>query len=142
MKLHELPKHKKRVQRIGRGGKRGTTAGRGTKGQRSRSGHRIRPAERDLIMRIPKQRGYRNKRKTGIVKVFNLGVLSEKLKLYAKAGVPLEIDVTLLKTAGLLGKHFKGQVKILGDGAMSFPITVKGIKVSKGVQAQIEGGKK
>jgi len=141
MKLHNLPKHKKRVQTIGRGGKRGTTAGRGTKGQRSRSGHRIRPAERDLIMRIPKRRGFRNKRKTEIVKVFNVGVISEKLKSYAKAGVPLEIDVTLLKTAGLLGKHFKGQVKILGEGKMTFPIIVKGIKISKGVQAQMEGAK-
>lgn len=142
MKLHELPKHKKRVQTIGRGGKRGTTAGRGTKGQRSRSGHRIRPAERDLIMRIPKRRGFRNKRKTEIVKVFNIGVISEKLKSYAKAGVPLEIDVTLLKTAGLLGKHFKGQVKILADGEIAFPFVLKGIKASKGVEAKVVGGSK
>lgn len=133
MQLHQLPKHKKRVQRIGRGGKRGTTAGRGTKGQKSRAGRRRRPAERDLILRLPKQRGFRNKPKSDTVKVFNLGVLSEKLKSYAKAGAPLEIDIALLKTAGLLGKNSNGRVKILATGGITFPFTVKGIAVSKGV---------
>ena len=57
---NSLQKDRKK-KRVGRGGKRGTTSGRGTKGQKSRSGHRIRPAERDLLIRIPKLRGYRNK---------------------------------------------------------------------------------
>ncbi|MDP3901816.1 MAG: uL15 family ribosomal protein, partial [bacterium] len=64
MQLHQLiPKHqpKKKKARVGRGGKRGTTAGHGTKGQKSRAGHRIRPAERDLIQRLPKLRGFKNK---------------------------------------------------------------------------------
>ncbi|MDE2144662.1 MAG: hypothetical protein KGJ01_01695 [Patescibacteria group bacterium] len=63
MQLHELsPLHKnKEEKRIGRGGKRGTFSGRGTKGQRARAGHRIRPAERDLIQHMPKLRGTRNK---------------------------------------------------------------------------------
>ena len=99
----------------------------------------MRPAERDLIMRIPKVRGYRNKPKTDTVKVFSLDMLSKKLKPYAKAGVPLEVDVTLLKTAGLLGSKFKGQVKILADGEVTFPFTVKGIKISKSAQAKMEG---
>jgi large subunit ribosomal protein L15 len=141
MKLHQLPKSHKRSQRIGRGGKRGTTAGRGTKGQKSRAGSHMRPAERDLILRIPKRRGFRNKPKSDALKVFNLGMLSEKLKSYVKAGVPLEIDVALLKTAGLLSKNFKGQVKILANGEISFPIAVKGIRISKSAQAKM-GGKK
>lgn len=63
MQLHEIsPLHKsKDEKRIGRGGKRGTFSGRGTKGQRARAGHRIRPAERDLIQHLPKLRGTRNK---------------------------------------------------------------------------------
>lgn len=142
MKLHNLPSSHKRVQRIGRGGKRGTTAGRGTKGQRSRSGHRIRPAERDLILRIPKKRGFRNKPKTDTVTVFNLNTLSNRLKSYAKAGVPLEIDVAILKTAGLLAKNFKGQVKILANGEIAFPAVIKGIKISKGAQAKLDGVKR
>ncbi|OIO49751.1 MAG: hypothetical protein AUJ39_00315 [Parcubacteria group bacterium CG1_02_42_13] len=65
MQLHELaPIHiNKGKKRIGRGGKRGTYSGRGTKGQKARAGHRIRPAERDLIQRLPKLRGFNNKPK-------------------------------------------------------------------------------
>ena len=138
MKLHQLPKSHKKTQRIGRGGKRGTTAGRGTKGQRSRAGRRMRPAERDLILRIPKQRGFRNKIKSDKVKTFNLKVIAEKLKSYVKSGVPLEVDITLLKTAGLLGKTYKGEVKILSTGEITIPIAVKGLKTSEGAKAKIE----
>jgi large subunit ribosomal protein L15 len=42
---------------VARGGKRGKTAGRGTKGQKARAGHKIRPEIRDVIKRIPKMRG-------------------------------------------------------------------------------------
>lgn len=70
MELHDLrPLHANETKkRIGRGGKRGTTAGRGTKGQKARSGHVIRPAERDLIQRLPKLRGYANKPKYRAIK--------------------------------------------------------------------------
>src|ERR1035437_3199841 len=51
-----IHKDKKDVS-VGRGGKRGKTAGRGTKGQKARSGHKIRPEIRDMIKRIPKLRG-------------------------------------------------------------------------------------
>jgi large subunit ribosomal protein L15 len=135
MKLHQLKSIKsKRAQRIGRGGKRGHTAGRGTKGQRSRAGRKIRPAMRDLIIRLPKLRGFRNKTKSDKPVVFNLGDLSVKLKSYAKAGAPLEVDIVLLKAAGLVGKNFKGEVKILGNGEMKFPIVFKGVKLSKSAQ--------
>ena len=43
---------------VGRGGTRGKTAGRGTKGQNARSGHRKRPELRDIIKKIPKKRGH------------------------------------------------------------------------------------
>lgn len=142
MKLHQLPSSHKRSQRIGRGGKRGTTAGRGTKGQKSRAGSRMRPAERDLILRIPKMRGFRNKAKKDAPVVFNVDVLEKKLKSYAKAGVPLEITVELLKTAKILGSKFKGEVKILGNGEMTFPATFKGIRVSKSAAAKAEKGGK
>jgi large subunit ribosomal protein L15 len=143
MKLHSLPSSHKRVQRIGRGGKRGHTAGRGTKGQRSRSGHRIRPAERDLILRIPKARGFRNKPKSENTKVFNLEELAASLKLHGKAGTAVAVDKAFLKTAKLLGKTFTGTVKLLGDGAITMPITVSGIMVSKSAKLKIEkaGGK-
>lgn len=143
MKLHSLKSIKGRVsRRIGRGGKRGTTSGRGTKGQRSRAGHRIRPAERDLIMRLPKRRGFRNKTKSDKVIAFNLGEISTKLKSFFGTG-PVELTIELLKTAGLLGKNFKGEVKILAEGEIVFPITLKGVKASKSAQEKIvkAGGK-
>ena len=116
MKLHSLTSiREKRSQRIGRGGKRGTTSGRGQKGQKSRAGHRIRPAERDLILKLPKKRGFRNKPKKDAVTVFNLGDLSKKLKTFA-GKEPLVITRELLITAGLLGKNFTGEIKILGVG--------------------------
>ena len=63
MQLHEVvPIHKnKSKKRIGRGGKRGTYSGRGMKGQKSRAGHKISPAIRDLLQRTPKLRGVKNK---------------------------------------------------------------------------------
>jgi large subunit ribosomal protein L15 len=63
MQLHNIQPKTKRAskKRVGRGGKRGTYSGRGVKGQRSRAGHNIRPGLRDLLISIPKLRGYRNK---------------------------------------------------------------------------------
>jgi large subunit ribosomal protein L15 len=143
MKLHALKSIKSRVsRRVGRGGKRGTTAGRGTKGQRSRAGHRIRPAERDLIIRLPKRRGFRNKPKSDKALVFNLGDLSLKLKTFAEKGT-VEISHDFLRAAKMIGKNYKGEIKILAEGEIAFPVTLKGIKVSKTAQEKIKkaGGK-
>jgi large subunit ribosomal protein L15 len=139
MKLHSRTSIRpKRLQRIGRSGKRGSYSGRGVKGQRSRSGHRIRPAERDIILKIPKMRGFRNKEKQDAPIAFNLGLLSIKLKSHVKAGVPLEVSYALLKTAKLLKKDYKRKVKILGTGEIAFPIAIAGFEVSASAKAKIE----
>ena len=59
MQLNNLiPKTKnKKTMIVGRGGTRGKTSGRGTKGQNARAGHKKRPEIRDFIKRIPKLRG-------------------------------------------------------------------------------------
>ena len=59
MQLHTLKSKtkRKRSAQVGRGGTRGKTSGRGTKGQNARSGHKKRPEIRDTIKRIPKLRG-------------------------------------------------------------------------------------
>jgi large subunit ribosomal protein L15 len=59
MQLHTLkPKtSRKKAKQVGRGGTRGKTAGRGTKGQNARAGRKKRPELRDFIKRIPKLRG-------------------------------------------------------------------------------------
>ena len=48
----------KKSKTVGRGGTRGKTAGRGTKGQNARAGHKKRPEIRDFIKRLPKLRGH------------------------------------------------------------------------------------
>lgn len=59
MQFHTLkPKTKrKKAKQVGRGGTRGKTSGRGTKGQNARAGHKKRPELRDFIKRFPKLRG-------------------------------------------------------------------------------------
>jgi large subunit ribosomal protein L15 len=59
MQFHNLKKNtaNKKSARIGRGGKRGKTSGRGTKGQNARAGRKKRPEMRDVIKRLPKLRG-------------------------------------------------------------------------------------
>ena len=128
MQLHNLPIQNKQEKRVARGGKRGTTAGRGTKGQKSRSGHRIRPAQRDLLIRIPKLRGYRNKPKSESNLVLNLSDLSK-----IKADV---INRDALKA--YFGKDFRNEIKILDTGEIKKAVKIEGVKVSKGAKAKIE----
>lgn len=123
MQLNDLKANTKRQksQRVGRGGKRGVTSGRGTKGQKSRSGHKIRPAERDLLIRIPKLRGYKNKP----LGEKNLAVNVGELEKLVKGNV---ID----------RKTFGSKFKILGDGEVKKAFSVVGVKVSKSAKEKIE----
>jgi large subunit ribosomal protein L15 len=139
MQLHQLQiKRGKDRKRVGRGGKRGTTSGRGQKGQKSRSGRRIRPAVRDLILRLPKRRGFRNKPKNSKPAVFNLSDLSLALKVSRGAKGPVLLDRDFLTQAGLLKPNYNGSVKILGDGEIGVPVEVKGLPVSKSAKEKIE----
>ena len=76
MQIHNLKRiHKNKKDRIvGRGGRRGKTAGRGGKGQTARAGNKRRPELRDIIKKLPKNRGYQFK---SIQKVF--AITSDKL---------------------------------------------------------------
>lgn len=59
MQFHTLKRKtpNKKGRQVGRGGTRGKTAGRGTKGQNARAGRKKRPELRDVIKRVPKLRG-------------------------------------------------------------------------------------
>jgi len=83
-------------------------------------------------------RGFRNKEKADAPIVFNVGQLSEKFKAQAKAGGALEVNHALLKTVKLLKKDYKGKVKLLSNGEITFPITVTGFEVSASAKAKIE----
>lgn len=113
-----------REKRVGRGGKRGTTSGRGTKGQKSRSGHVIRPAERDFLIRLPKLRGYRNKS------------INEKIR-------GIRVDKLETLKGDEFSKENLGNVKILDGGELKKSVNVKGLPVSKSAKEKIEkaGGK-
>lgn len=59
MQFHSLKRKtpNKKSRQVGRGGTRGKTSGRGTKGQNARAGNKKRPELRDFIKRVPKLRG-------------------------------------------------------------------------------------
>ena len=59
MQIHQVKRNtENRAKKyVGRGGKRGKTSGKGTKGQNSRSGRKKRPEIRDIIKKLPKMRG-------------------------------------------------------------------------------------
>ncbi|MEK9182553.1 MAG: hypothetical protein AAB809_00555 [Patescibacteria group bacterium] len=71
MQIHNLKRtHKNKKDRIvGRGGKHAKTSGRGGKGQTARAGNKRRPELRDIIKKLPKNRGYQFK---SIQKLFAL----------------------------------------------------------------------
>ena len=128
MQVHNLSIQNKQEKRVARGGKRGTTAGRGTKGQKSRSGHRIRPAQRDLLIRIPKLRGYKNKPKSNFNLVLHLSDLAK-----FKTDV---INRDALKA--YFGKDFRDEIKILDKGEIKKAVKIEGVKISKGAKEKIE----
>ncbi len=132
MELHQIASAhpgKRPRARIGRGGKRGTTAGRGTKGQNSRAGHRIRPAERDFIQHIPKLRGFKNKPVRE--KAFPVN-----LKVIAKRFTGEIVNPATLREARIVRKA--SRIKILGEGILSRPLTFQGVEISKSAKAKIE----
>ena len=141
MKLNELSPaagSKKDRKRVGRGigSGFGKTAGRGHKGQKSRSGgfHKVgfEGGQMPLQRRLPK-RGFasRTARYNDEVRLYQIQVM--------KADV---IDLETLKAEKIVGHDIK-KVKIINTGALERAVTVKGLAVSKGAQAAIEaaGGK-
>lgn len=139
MQLHELKiKGKKDKKRVGRGGKRGTTAGKGTKGQKSRAGRRIRSAERDLIIRIPKKRGFRNKPVSQKPIPINLGEMYASLKTMLGEKGKVEVNKSILSEMGLIPKGYKGQVKVLGTGEIGAPVIIKGLLISESAKIKVE----
>jgi large subunit ribosomal protein L15 len=140
MQIHSLTQRLKRkpTKRIGRGGKRGTYSGSGEKGQRKRSGHRIRPAERDIVLKFPKLRGHRNKSRRGYTNVLNVRDLAAFVKLLGGGTITKE---ALLEKR--IVRSITDLVKVLGDGEITVAVTVKGIPVSKQARAKIvkAGGK-
>lgn len=143
MKLNALPKitskRKKRVG-MGHGSGRVKTAGRGTKGQKARGKipARFEGGALPLIKRLPMRRG------RGRNKVFKKKPIAINVKLLNILPKNSIVDIKTLIEHMIVDKDdaYTYGVKILGDGELTFPLTVK-LPLSKGAKKKIEraGGK-
>ena len=136
MQLHELKrKHKnKGKKRIGRGGKKGTTSGKGTKGQASRAGRKMVPIIRELIKRYPKLKGYRSFAIENNFAVVNLDVLEKN----SKDGETINPENLVKKGIISTIKGKTPKVKILGTGKLTKKIVLENCKTSKTAKEAIE----
>ena len=125
-------------KRVGRGigSGLGKTAGRGHKGQKSRSGGGVRPGfeggQQPLQMRLPKF-GF-NSAKARVTAEVTLSEIAA-----ANADV---VDLDLLKQADILKRGIQ-RAKVIKSGSIEKAVTVKGLGVTKGAREAIEaaGGK-
>lgn len=142
MQLHELQRKTKRItkKRVGRGGLRGKTSGRGHKGQNARTGNSSRPEMRDIIKKLPKLRGHgKNRSRTindSVVKATPVNLATLEAVFSNGEQVTPEILVEKKVLSRLGGKLPK--VKILGLGALSKKITVSGCTLSKSAKDAVE----
>jgi large subunit ribosomal protein L15 len=143
MQKHELKSNNRKPKtRVGRGGKRGKTSGKGHKGQKARTGNSMRPEMRDVIKRFPKMRGRgvnSNKSIKPDSKAINLTVLEKNFS-----------DNEIVNPRALFKKNLMRKVsgklpvvKILSNGEISKKIVIVGCLISKAAQEKIEkiGGK-
>lgn len=126
--------------RIGRGGKRGKTSGRGMKGQNARAGHKKRPELRDIIKKLPKLRGH-GKNRSRTVRIDRLAYVPVNLRALELAYTAGEsvTPATLYKKG--LAPTRAGKVraiKILGTGTLTKALAVSGVLASETAKAAIE----
>lgn len=137
MQAHNLKRKNPNYKsaRVGRGGKRGKTSGRGTKGQNSRAGRKKRPEMRDIIKKIPKMRGYRfNTIKRYAVWPVNLGVIE---KIFSNGANVTPSSLVKMEVVELYkGKNPK--VKILGTGEITKKLNFSECAMSGEAKAKIE----
>lgn len=148
LRLHNLTPSGKNKKRIGRGGSRGGTSGKGHKGQKARSGGGIRPGfeggQMPLYRRLPK-RGFTNAAFKTEYAIVNL----ERLNKAFNDGDEVSIDVLINK--GIINikrsesKKIKKKVllKVLGSGPLDKKLTIAAHAFSKSAQESIDkaGGK-
>jgi len=142
MQLHELkPKvPRKTAKRIGLGGKRGKTSGRGGKGQTARAGNSTRPELRDFIKKLPKLRGFGKNRGRTVNgdKEEVLAVNLNKLESVFETGET--VSARTLVNKGVIKK--KGnklpKVKILALGEITKKLKIENCQVSEAAKVKLE----
>lgn len=142
MQLHELQPttNRKTEKRIGRGGKRGKTSGRGMKGQKARAGNSTVPEMRETIKKLPKLRGHGINRAQTVnnERVKPVAVNLSVLESTFAAGDA--VTPTALVQAGVVSLRRKKApaVKILATGELTKKLAVSGCEVSKSAKEKIE----
>jgi len=139
MKLHEL-KSKKQIKpkkRIGRGGKRGTFSGRGTKGQKARSKMSIahphfEGGQRPLFKRLPYRRGKGNSKISKKPIIINL----DAINLLPKGSTVNLESLIKHRIVAADDAEIYG-VKVLGDGNLTSSYKFE-VKTSKSAAKKIE----
>ena len=140
MQLNELKRktENKTEKRVGRGGIRGKTSGRGTKGQKARSGHRIRPDIREQLKKIPKLRG---RGIGGLRTIQDKPLVLNLASLETAFAAGDTVTATGLLERGILHTR-KGAptpvIKILGGGTLAKKLTLSGLVVSASAKEKIE----
>lgn len=142
MQLNDLKRRtaNKTKKRVGRGGTRGKTSGRGHKGQKARAGGGGRPEIRDMIKKLPKLRGHGVNRSRTVnagrvdPEVINVGTLNG---LFSD-GERITPKLLLSKKLVSRNKGRTPKVKILGNGELSKKFTIVGSEVSKSAKEAIE----
>ncbi|MEJ2473335.1 MAG: 50S ribosomal protein L15 [Desulfobacterales bacterium] len=137
MRLNDLapaPGARKSRKRIGRGvgSGWGKTAGRGSKGQNSRSGGGVRPGYEGGQMPI-----HRRLPKRGFTNIFKKTYAVINIRDLAKMESGSIVDEAVLVRAGLV-KGRRDGVKLLGQGEIDIPLTVKIDLVSQSARQKIE----
>ncbi len=144
MQLHDLKleHHPRKARRVGRGGKRGTFSGKGSKGQQARGarlGPDFRGGNRPLWKVFPKLRGANKKTEkkhrffrmaSADVTVINLGKISQLFS----AGEAVNLETLLSK--GVIAKAVR-KVKILGQGELDKSLNFSGLEFSKSAREKI-----
>ncbi len=138
--LSPAPNSTFKTKRLGRGIGSGTgkTSGKGHKGQNARSGGGVRPGfeggQMPLLRRLPK-RGFTNNWK----KEYTVINVAELAKLEPNTVVTAE----MLKAKGMISKIEAYGLKVIGNGNIEVPLTVKAAKFSQSAITKIEnaGGK-
>lgn len=134
MQLNELQRKttNRKQKRVGRGraSGKGKTSGRGTKGQKARAGHKMWPAIREQLKKLPKRRGYSFKSIQDKPVVINVSALE---RLFAAGDT---VTPTTLAERGLNAGN--RSIKVLGDGEIAKKLVISGLKVSGSARTKIE----
>jgi len=136
MQFHQIKRKtpNKKSVKIGRGGKRGKTSGRGHKGQNARAGTSKRPEMRDIIKKLPKKRGYRFKSFQTKPVVINLELLEKHFSNGDKINPTVLLEKVLIeKKSGKVPK-----VKVLSGGEITKKVIISNCLFSNRTKEKVE----